>query len=117
MGGRGGSGSRNAQTEQYDRFAGGNIEMKTYNKLPKYAQDAVIAVDSYNPREYGYNEPINYNLYYIDKSGTIQFLSEDGSDFMSEVRGLKNDFGKVEDFNIPKGYRYNGGDTFERRRK
>ena len=100
----------------YNRFEGGNIEMKVYNRLPKYAQDAVIAVDSYNPREYGYNEPINYNMYYIDKNGTINSFYEDGADFFAEVRGLKNDFGKVDDFNIPKGYQFNTGDTFKKKR-
>lgn len=101
----------------YDRFKGNQIERKVYDKLPKYAQDSVIALDSYNPRQYGYNEPINYHMYYIDKNGTITFLSEDGADFMSEVRGLKGDFGKVDDFKIPTDYKYSEGDKFERRKK
>lgn len=100
----------------FDRFAGGDIEQKVYKKLPKYAQDAVIAVDSYNPRDYGYNDPINYHLYYIDKGGTIQFLSEDGKDFFGEVRGLKATFGRVDDFAIPANYQYNMGDTFKKKK-
>lgn len=115
MGGRSNSGSRN--TPQYDRFSGGNIEMKTFNKLPKYIQDSVIAVDSYNPRKYGYNEPINYHLYYVNKDGIVTYFSEDGADFLGEMRSWgKNEFGKVDDFDIPAGYKYNEGDQLKRRK-
>ena len=107
----------NTLNYNYDRFKGGDIKMKVYNKLPKYAQDSVIALDSYNPRDYGYNEPINYHMYYVDRDGTLQFLSEDGSDFMAELRGMKEDFGKVDDFLIPTNYQYNEGDKFERRKR
>ena len=99
MGGRGSTSTRNSI---YDRSK--DIEAKIFKKLPKYAQDAVIALDSYNPRSYGYNEPINYHLYYVDKNGVINFLSEDGSDFLAEVRGLKNDFGRYEDWNYQGDY-------------
>lgn len=118
MGGRGGSstGSRGGNQKPFDRFEGGDIEMKTFNKLPKYAQDSVIAVDSYDPRSYGYNEPINYHMYYIDKDGVIQFMSEDGADFIGEVRSQRGDFGRVDDFDFPSGYQYNAGDVIPRKR-
>ena len=81
-----GSVGANKNTPQYDRFAGNDIEMKTFNKLPKYIKDSVIAVDSYNPRSYGYNEPIKYHIYYVNKDGVVTFFSEDGSDFLGEMR-------------------------------
>ena len=116
MGGRGGSGVRNSQPAQADRFAGNSIEMKTFNKLPKYIQDAVIAVDSYNPRSYGYNEPINYHIYYVNKDGVITFFSEEGADFLGEMRSWgKAEFGKVDDW-VYTG-NYNEGEQLERRRK
>lgn len=95
-----------------DRFK--DIEMKTYNKLPKYIQDATIAVDSYDPRSYGYKEPINYHIYYVDKDGKVNFYSGDGADFISNMRYWGKDaFGKVDDFE------YNGkfseGDILKRK--
>ena len=113
-----GSIGANKNTPQYDRFASGNIEIKTYNKLPKYAQDSVIALDSYNPRSYGYNEPINYHMYYVDNQGVVTFLSEDGTDFLAQVRFLgRSQFGKVEDFDIPANYQYNEGDKLKRKNR
>ena len=105
MGGRGSNSRMSGSAQPFDRFKSGGIDMKTYNKLPQYAKDSVLAIDSYNPREYGYNEPNNYHMFYVDKGGTVQFISEDGKDFMAEVRASRSDFGKVDDFDFPSGYK------------
>lgn len=100
----------------FDRFTDGDIDMKVFRKLPKYAQDSVIAVDVYNPREYGYNEPNIYHMYYVDKDGKIDWIDEEGSDFLGQVRFQRGDFGKVDDFDFPSGYQYKLGDVIPRKR-
>lgn len=113
-----GGGKIAVPAKPYDRFATGNIEMKTYNKLPKYVQDSVIAVDSYDPRKYGYNEPINYHLYYVNDKGVVDFVSEDGADFLGQLRFMgKTAFGKVSDYDIPSNYEYNTGDVLKKKTK
>lgn len=114
MGGRGNGAIRNNQPVQYDRFSGNDIEMKVFKRLPKYIQDSVVALDSYNPRQYGYNEPINYHIYYVNRDGVITFFSEDGSDFLGEMRSWgKEEFGKIDEW-VYTG-NYNEGEQLKRR--
>ena len=95
----------------FNRFAPGNIDMRVYNRLPKYAQKSILMLDADNP---GYNEPINYNMYWIKNDGEIMSMWEDGKDFYDSVRYHKNDFGNVDDFIIPKGL--NIGDKMRRKK-
>ena len=80
------------------------MENRILAKLPKYAQKAVICLDAYDPRRYGYNRPINYNMYYVDRFGYVGFIDEDGADFIDAVRSLKDSFGDASAYYIPSDY-------------
>lgn len=84
------------------------IDQNTYNKLPKYVQQAVVGLNA--NRTY---DGIHYHIWFVDKNGEINDIDEYGwEDFIYLVREEKKNIGNLNDFEYFGGF--SSGDILRR---
>lgn len=70
------------------------VDKKLYNSLPSYAKKSVISCDQTQTAD-----GLHCQMYYIDKTGTVQWFDEYGkSDFLYLVKQIKDEAGLASDW-------------------